>query len=157
MQVGVLEWNLKELSNQLHLTQEDTLQYFRDGRRCSFIVERRIAKEILNGSIAESEGASYDVFDSSGLKWEVRSLTKQGVYFCPSYMVGSGRSFQETGFLDKLDEISGYYLARITTFPIIPVFKIETDQVRHWYKRGALGVNTKITYSKAEQLLESIS
>ena len=157
MQVGLLEWNLKALSEELHLTQEDTLQYFRDGRRCSFIVERRIAKEIINGSLATSEGAGFDVFDSSGLKWEVRSLTNQGVYFCPSYMVGSGRAFEKHGFIKKLDEVSGYYLARITTFPSIPVYKIDTHQVRKWYEQGQLGATTKITLSKAEQLLRTIS
>lgn len=157
MLVGKLEWDLKKLSSELHLSEADTLQYFRDGRRCSFIVERRIAKEILGGSLSPSEGASFDVYDASGFKWEVRSLTAQGIYFCPSYMMGSGRSFEEKGFKQKLDEISGYYVARITTFPVIPVFKIETDQVRHWYDKGHLGGNTKISLSKAESLLNSIS
>ncbi len=35
-------------------------------------------------------------------------------------MVGSGRSFDEDGFLDKLSEIDGYIIADIESFPKIP-------------------------------------
>jgi hypothetical protein len=45
------------------LTHDETLTYFQDGRRCSFITERRIAREFIGGRIADSEGAAYDIFD----------------------------------------------------------------------------------------------
>jgi hypothetical protein len=82
-------------------------EYLTDGRRVSFLPERRLSREVFEGTLAPSEGAGYDLLDREGLKWEVRSVSKGGVYFCPSYMVGSGRSFEEKGFLDKLSEIEG--------------------------------------------------
>jgi hypothetical protein len=155
--IGTLTWNAKTLAKQLHLTVDETLEYFKDGRRGSFVVERRIAREIIGGKIAETEGKSFDVYDSKGNKWEVRSLTQRGIYFCPSNMVGKGRKFAEAGFQAKLRGIKGYYVARITTFPEVEVFKIDSKQVRKWHKNKELGKNTKISLSKMEQLLKTIA
>ena len=157
MHIGTLTWNAKTLAKQLHLTVDETLEYFKDGRRGSFVVERRIAREIIGGRIAETEGKSFDVYDSKGNKWEVRSLTQRGIYFCPSNMVGKGRKFAEAGFQAKLRGIKGYYVARITTFPEVEVFKIDSKQVRKWHKNKELGKNTKISLSKMEKLLKTIA
>lgn len=62
-------------------------------------------REVLGGCLAKSEGDGYDVLDRAGRKWEVRSVSKGGMYFCPSYMVGSGRRFNCDGFLRKLNDI----------------------------------------------------
>jgi hypothetical protein len=115
------------------------------------------AKEIIGGRISESEGSAFDVYDSEGNKWEVRSLTRSGIYFCPSYMVGSGRKFEEEGFQAKLDEIKGIYVARLTTFPEVEVFKIDVEQVRKWHKNKELGKTTKIQKYKMEELLKTIA
>lgn len=152
MHVSTFEWNLEELAKELHIPSSDTLTYFQDGRRASFIVERRVAYEYLHGRIADSEGAGYDVFDSEGKKWEVRSLTRKGMYFCPSYMVGSGRKFEEKGFLEKLEEIEGYLVAKVLEFPIVPLYKIKKSQVLNWWKNGSLGTTTKISLSKSIDL-----
>ena len=157
MLIGTLTWDVEALAEQLHLTVEETLEYFKDGRRGSFVVERRIAREMIGGKISESEGSAFDVYDSEGNKWEVRSLTRSGIYFCPSYMVGSGRKFEEKGFLAKIEEIEGYYVAMITTFPEVPVYKISADQVLAWYKAGKLGKSTSISYVNAMVLLRSIA
>ena len=109
--------------------------HFRDGRRVSFLLERRIAYEVLNGSLPPSEGAGYDVLDSEDQKWEVRSVSLAGIYFCPSYMVGSGRKFEELGFLTKMDEIAGYVVSDIQRFPAVPYWIIPVDIVREWWQQ----------------------
>ena len=153
---GVLHWDLQEISRSLKINPEDVREYFTDGRRVSFILERRLAYEIMKGSIAPSEGAGFDVLDSKGQKWEVRSVTHGGVYFCPSYMVGSGRSFCEKGFLEKLDDIAGYILSDVESFPDVPFWIIPRKQVEVWYETGKLGAGTKISRDKALRYLEDI-
>lgn len=148
----MFSWNLEKLAEELHIPSADAVTYFQDGRRASFIVERRLAYEYLGGRIAESEGAGYDVFDKYGKKWEVRCLTRRGMYFCPSYMKGSGRKFEEKGFLEKLDEIEGYLVGRITNFPEVPIFEIKKDKVLKWWKSGELGTSSDISLKKAEAL-----
>jgi len=93
------------------------------------------------------------VFDSQGKKWEVRSITRGGIYFCPSYMVGSGRSFNEKGFLQKISEIEGYIISDIESFPNIPIWRVLSKEVLKWWELGKLGNTTKISRSKALKLI----
>lgn len=103
---GCFEWDIQEIAKALKISEKDVKEYFRDGRRISFLLERRIAYEVLDGSLADSEGAGYDVLDSEGQKWEVRSVSSGGVYFCPSYCISAlviwlvqGESLKNLGFL----------------------------------------------------------
>ncbi len=143
--IKYLEWNLNDLKNALDLDEEDVKKYFTDGRRVSFLTERKIAKE-RDGILSPSEGAGYDLILPDG-KWEVRSLTK-GVYFCPSKMVGSGRSFEEEGFLKKLDEIEGYFICDVWQFPKVPYISISSHTIREYYFSGKLGKASKLTRKK---------
>lgn len=70
-------------------------------------------------------------------------------------MVGSGRSFEEKGFLDKLSEIEGYIVSDIESFPEIPFWIVSADDVLAWWKSGNLGKTTKISRGKAFTLLFS--
>lgn len=151
---GILSWNVHEIAKALKIRPEDVREYFTDGRRVSFIVERRLAREVLKGELAPTEGAGYDIIDSNGNKWEVRSITRSGIYFCPSYMVGSGRHFEEEGFLRKLNEIKGFIIADVESFPDIPFWIIPVEQVKEWWNSGKLGTTTKISRKKALELLK---
>lgn len=140
----------------MHLAEGDVQLYFTDGRRISFLLERRIAFEVLGGTLAPSEGAGWDVQDAEGNKWEVRSISKRGIYFCPSYMVGSGRTFNEPGFLQKLDDISGYAVSDISQFPRIPVWVVPVTAVRAWWAAGQLGGSSQVTRDTALTLLRAL-
>lgn len=151
---GMIAWNINDISKALKINVEDVKEYFTDGRRVSFILERRLSKEIIKGKLASSEGAGYDLIDPKGGKWEVRSISRGGVYFCPSYMVGSGRTFDEKGFLDKLGEIEGYILSDIESFPSIPYWIITKQDVLKWWKDGKLGNSTHISRKNALELMK---
>jgi len=151
---GLLTWNISEISSALKIGAADVREYFTDGRRVSFILERRLANEVVKGKLAPSEGAGYDLLDSQGRKWEVRSITKGGIYFCPSYMVGSGRAFDEPGFLIKLKEIEGYIISDVESFPNVPFWILPKTTVENWWRNGKLGAGTKISRAVALKLLE---
>jgi len=153
---GILDWDINSLSKSLKISTEAVYQYFTDGRRVSFLIERRIALEVLNAQLAPSEGAGYDVITDNGEKWEVRSISKGGVYFCPSYMVGSGRSFNQEGFIEKLNEIQGYVLSDIQSFPNIPFWIIKKDVVEEWHTKEQLGSTTKISRGKIFELIKGL-
>ena len=150
---GRFTWDIEEIAKALKITKDDVRLYFTDGRRVSFLLERRLVYEILHGKLAPSEGAGFDLFDSKGGKWEVRSISKGGIFFCPSYMVGSGRSFAEKGFLRKLKEIEGYVISDIESFPDIPFWIVTSKQVESWWNSGKLGTTTKISRKKALHLI----
>jgi hypothetical protein len=157
IKTDIFEWDVKEIAKALKIKETDVREYFTDGRRISFMLERRLAYEVLKGKLAPSEGAGYDLIDADGGKWEVRSISKDGIYFCPSYMVGSGRSFNEKGFLEKCNEIKGYIVSDIESFPKIPFWIISIEQVTQWWKQGKLGTTTKISRQKALSLISLLT
>ena len=151
--IATLSFDLEALSKAMQLTENEVRAYFTDGRRVSFVIERRISREVMLGQLASTEGAPFDLVAEDGTKWEVRSLTRQGMYFCPSYMVGSGRVFEEKGFLQKLEGIDGYLIAHVDEFPNIEVWRVSSNTVLSWYRSGRLGTSTKISAVKALDLL----
>lgn len=153
---GVLAWDVAALQKTLGVSATEVREYFTDGRRISFLIERRLSREVLQGRLAPSEGDPYDVIDSHGGKWEVRSLSDRGIYFCPSHMVGSSRSFDERGFMAKLDGIDGYLVSDIEQFPAVPYWVVRTDTVRGWWRDGRLGATSKISYDQARRLFAAM-
>jgi hypothetical protein len=149
---GVLKWDPAKIAKALNIDEEAVREYFTDGRRVSFIIERRIAR-VLNGTLAESEGAGFDLFDSKGDKWEVRSISRSGVFFSPSAMVGSGRKFEEKGFLQKLKKVKGFILSDIDAFPEVPFWIVPSSKVLQWWHDGRLGKNVTISHKTALELL----
>lgn len=143
-----LTWNQEELARAFRVTTADVREYLTDGRRVSFIIERRLMWENPGWKLAPSEGAGYDLLDPQNGRWEVRSITKQGVYFNPSNQVGSGRKFNEDGFLSKLSVLKGFILSDIVGFPIVDVYVIPVENVVRWHSSGALGANAKISRGK---------
>ena len=145
MQIRVfLQWDIQKLSEALCLSKEDVIDYFKDGRRISFILERRICREVLGGKMPKSEGESFDIFDKDGGKWEVRSVTDTGTYFCPSSMIGAGRSFDEDGFISKLQGIEGYILADITKFPKVEYWSATSYEIIDLYVNKRIHHSTKV-------------
>ena len=91
---------------------------------------------------------------------KVGLVTKKFVLFGENKELPDGRiiaTLGEAGFQAKLYEIKGYYVARITTFPEVEVFKIDVEQVRKWHKNKELGPSTKISKPKMEELLKTIA
>ena len=152
---GYLNWDVQEIASALRIRREDVLKYFTDGRKVAFIFERRLASEFTGGELAGSEGADYDIQDTDGMRWEVRSISKK-TYFCPSYMVGSGRSFNEDGFLKKLQGIAGYILVDIGQFPNVPFWKVSAADVLAWYRGGKLGAATHTSRLKVLQHIKAL-
>lgn len=150
---GNLIWDLDEIARALKINKDAVREYFTDGRRVSFILERRLSNEVFNGSLAPSEGAGYDLMDTTGGKWEVRSITKRGIYFCPSYMVGSGRHFELDGFISKLNEVKGYVISDVEGFPNVPFWIIPSEQVRKWWDGGQLKGDSSVSREKIIHLL----
>lgn len=143
-----LLWDEDELAHAFKVTTKDVREYLTDGRRVSFIIERRLMWENPGWKLAPSEGAGFDLLDPDGGMWEVRSITRQGVYFNPSNQVGSGRKFNEDGFQLKMKSIKGFILSDIVNFPVVDVYVVPVENVLRWHQAEALGANTKVSREK---------
>ena len=58
-----LHWDEDELANAFRIKAADVREYFTDGRRVSFIIERRLKWDNPGWSLARSEGAGHDLLD----------------------------------------------------------------------------------------------
>ncbi len=143
-----LEWDELALAAAFRVQPADVREYLTDGRRVSFIIERRLVWEHTGWALAPTEGAGYDLLDPEGGRWEVRSITGQGVYFNPSNQVGKGRTFDAGGFQAKLDGVKGFILSDIVGFPVVDVFVVPVVNVQRWYQAGKLGANAKLARAK---------
>jgi hypothetical protein len=153
----LIDFDCSQLAAAFGVEAEDVHEFMTDGRRASFIIERRLKWGHQGWQLAPSEGAGYDLMDPEGAKWEVRSITRQGVYFNPSAQVGKGRYFDEDGFIAKLYDIVGFILSDITLFPHIPVYVVPVENVVRWYWAGLLGVNAKVSRKRfLDTLLQDI-
>jgi hypothetical protein len=54
-----LECNLAELQHALRLTEDASEHNFPDGRRISFVLERRLAREVLHGTLGAVRGCGF--------------------------------------------------------------------------------------------------
>ena len=142
--LGLLVWNIQELSKALRIDVLSVREYFTDGRRIAFLAERRIGME-EGMRLAPSEGSAYDLKDSTGARWEVRTITKRGLFFCPSHMVGAGRKFNLEGWIDKLCKTKGFLLIDIEPFPQCRYWAVSSERVQIWWERGLLGKSTRIS------------
>lgn len=140
-----MEWDATKIAEAFKISEEDVIEYLTDGRRVSFIIERRLKWENKGWELAPSEGAGYDLIDPEGNLWEVRSITRGGVYFNPSNQVGSGRIFNEEGFRKKLKSIKGFILSDIVNFPVVDIYVVSTEKVITWFENKMLGKNAKIS------------
>jgi hypothetical protein len=142
-----LHWDADQIAAAFGVTVDDIREYLTDGRRVSFIIERRLKWDHPGWTLAPSEGAGYDLTDPNGGKWEVRSVTGGGVYFNPSNQVGSGRRFNELGFQDKLSRINGFILADIMVFPCVDIYVVPVSNVLRWHRAKLLGKNARVSRS----------
>lgn len=150
----ILRFDMFELAQGLQLRDEDVLELFTDGRRSSWVMERRIAR--AEGWTPAMEGAEYDLVDPLFRKWEVRSLSRRGTHFCPSSMIGTGREFTVSGFLQRLCFLDGYVIADVTKFPDVPYWIVPRHVVQVWWVGGHLGINTKVARKKMVEMLDNL-
>lgn len=151
----ILRWDIGQLAAALRVDATSVREYFTDGRRIAFLIERRIARE-EGYRLAPSEGAAFDLVDGNGANWEARNITRSGIYFCPSYMVGSGRAFDTEGLMAKLDQIAGYVVSDIELFPEVPYWILPRAAVERWWGSGKLGSTTKISRERALELIRTL-
>jgi hypothetical protein len=109
---------------------------FSDGRQASVVIEG-ILSHHLEVSAAPHGNAKWDLELPDGLA-EVKCLTRRGVKFLPSGQVGSGRSYDEAAFLERLEQNIAYYVADIREFPDVRITLIPAAILVSWANEGIM-------------------
>lgn len=150
---GIFEWDTAKIATGLVIPEERVLQFFKDGRRFAWLFEESLAER--HGMTRQGETDDADLVDPAGRRWEARCCTKGGLFFCPSNMVGKGRTFNFEDWVAKQAGVAGWIVADITTFPRVPYWVIPDHVVGGWWNAGELGPKTKVLHSKFRLLLST--
>ena len=139
-----IDW--KKVSEGLGISEENTKECFNDGRFMGRYGEFVLAEK-TNSNRAKSEGASYDVDSSDGLKKEVRSITKQ-ISFASSKEVGYGRKVTEKGFQEKLNSLDTYVGIDFRNMDEIEFIDITKEMVSEMISKGIMRKNKSVSANK---------
>lgn len=106
------------------LSQSVVNQLFKDGRVASPFLERQL--ELWFPDLTFVDGKGYDHVDIHLQKYDAKCFTKCGAKFCPSVMLGAGRSVNEEKLWEHAMDMI-YIFCDVVDFP----------QVRVVYKKGS--------------------
>lgn len=114
-------------------------EIFKDGRISGLIAEHFICDIFNTLNRSDSEKSPYDVYCTRWMHgYECRTVTKGGVNFCPSYMLGKGREYDEKEHHEKIDNVHGFIFFDITDMPRAKIVAVSRNHPQHsnLYKRG---------------------
>ena len=147
---GTLRWDLGRLADVLRLSEDETRDYFRDGRRSGFLVEKGILRD-NPGLEAAPENMIYDV-QNGDERWEVRTITDNGISFIPAVNRGGGRKFDETKFEQKLQDVAGFIVCDVSTFPDVAYWSIPSRVIARWHHKNIMN-SGGFSYKKGIRLI----
>lgn len=141
-----IKFDFTKTAAGLGISFDETISYFLDGRKISFLLEQRLSK--LSGyTKAPSESSPFDVIDDEGKKAEVRCLTNK-IIFRPSDQIGMGRRFCEQSFYDdKIAKVDYFIICDVNEKDLrdgfVDTFSVDSNEIWCMYKCGLLGKNAE--------------
>lgn len=134
---------------------DQVLSIFRDGGNASIILENVLGHH-LQVPQAPNRNSKWDLTLPDG-KAEVKCLTpSSGVKFIPSGQVGSGRTYDEVAFRERLDGIVAFYVPDICAFPDITITLVPTEVIGDWLQRGVLTSGSISNPSRARETIDEM-
>jgi hypothetical protein len=116
------------------LSQSLVNQLFTDGRRASGFLEKQL--ELWFPELTFVDGKGFDFVDPTNQKYDAKCFTKGGAKFCPSVMLGAGRTVNEEKLWEHATHMI-YIFCDIVDFPQVKViYKKGTDLLK--YPKGSI-------------------
>jgi hypothetical protein len=116
------------------LSQNCVNKLFTDGRRASGFLELQLEQWFPELTFVDGKG--YDHVDNNGNKYDAKSFTKGGAKFCPSVMLGAGRSVDEEKLWKHANDMI-YIFCDIIDFPVVRIiYKRGCDLIQ--YSKGSI-------------------
>lgn len=119
-----------DLSGQIKfgpIEENDLYEIFKDGRVAGLIIEHLLNTIFKNLTRLGHENAALDFIDNDARRYEARTVTKNGVKFIPSHMIGQGRKFSQAGFVKKLSRLESFILLDITQCPVFIITSVSAN------------------------------
>jgi len=139
----VYEFSLDGLLSFGNLSEGIVREIFADGRVASHFLERQLPVwfpelEFVSGC----KDHDHTRVDDISVKFDQKCFTKGGCRFMPSSMIGAGRKFNETKFLEKAKALT-YIVCDITSLPFVQVIFKDGANLASEYPKGVITPNEK--------------
>lgn len=132
------------------LRRETLHSIFRDGRACSKLVENCLTQWFPELKMASSSNSTGFDHHWGSRKVELKSFTKSGCNFLPSYMVGSGRTADPEKASEELTA-DLLCISDITEFPKISVRFVDHVWAYKKYPKGKIKAKEGADFFKKTQ------
>ena len=145
LEVKVLNFNPKSISEALHIPEEAVLREFTDGRVISRFSEYWGAKlynfeKYSNSNHKDTDGAIHT--ESLGdIGVSIKTLTKAGIRFQNSKNVGSGRKCSPEDLLDAILSAPRILIVDVVEFPKVSFVMLTSQTIGKWVYQKSLGIN----------------
>ena len=120
-------------------------EIFKDGRPFSHFIEKWIENKYPLQHISGCK--SYDFIDKQypNTFYDQKTFTKRGCHFCPSNMLGVGRTFNKNLFIEKTNKLIFCIVSNIN-FPEIKVKFIRGTDLLKLYPTGKIPLKDHIKF-----------
>lgn len=142
-----LSWSPTELQNAMQISSDGMRRLQTNGRFMSFLVTEALAME-CHSSVTWRVN-DLNIVDGCA----VRMLTEHGVAFAPNRIFGTQRQFNEMKFHQWIRTLEGFYVAKINSFPSIPVYELSIYEVLILFEQGKMPQG-KMSYDNFCELLK---
>ena len=116
------------------LSQDKVNRLFTDGRRAAGFLEIQLEEWFPELTFVDAKG--YDHVDSEDVQYDAKCFTKGGAKFCPSSMIGVGRTLDEDKLWEHANDMI-YIFCDVVEFPKVRVIlKRGTDLTQ--YPKGSI-------------------
>lgn len=119
------------------LPTEKMIDIFSDGRVFSHFIEHWLPTVFPLNHVSGCKSYDHTHVDNPEIKYDQKTFTHRGCYFCPSNMLGEGRSFNSEIFLEKSKKLI-YIIVSNCEFPIIRVKFVQGEELATMYPRGKI-------------------
>lgn len=113
--------NLREKLRYGDITEQRLARRFTDGRLSGLLNEELIVAHFSGLHINEDAGASYDLTGETGERYEVKTVTPNGLKFRPSNQYGVGRTRDDAAAQERILSIDYYILVDVRDMPDVTV------------------------------------
>jgi len=120
-----------------NLSQAALNEYFKDGRIFSHLIEPWLAENYPLKYIPGCRG--YDLLDrvDQTIQFDEKTFTKYGCDFMQSSMIGTGRTFNQAKFDEKVKNMN-YIIVSNINFPEIKVKFSKGEDLVKMYPKGSI-------------------
>lgn len=148
-----IKWSMSPLTSALLIEESAVLRFLRDGRNAAFLLKFRLSNE-LNWDLVEGHNAPTHLVSTAGDLWVIKTCTKiSGMSLCSNSMIGKGRKFNVTKFLDEIKLYKGFLACDLDNFPNVDIYEILSSEVSELYKDGFIR-DGRMSYKFFTELLK---